>query len=333
MRRTRQFKVGAGLHPAVPELKGGHPGIGRESPPERTLPVSAVIGRMAGRQYSEILANLDGALASEDAEALHELRIAVRHLRVILRAFRKPLAPTSASRVEGDLQRLNRALGSARDGDVWLCFLDSEPVASKLADHRLWRRFVAHQREIRRLQQATVRRHLRGARFAALRTRIERLLQKEIPQLPVKRRLEEFARRAVSRSLDRAIKLGRWRRARSLKKLHRLRISLRRIRYLVDGFEEVLGPEVRRLRRRAHRVERILGEVRDTRLALERIADQGPAPPRPLVSHLQNARNAEQASLDDSWRRLADPKFLKKIREEIEGPAPSEVEGSGPGQL
>jgi len=290
-------------------LKGGaHPAL---IGPAVLLPEA--IRRLLFLQFRTILINVEGALAANSDEALHDLRIAIRRMRTVLRAFRGPLAGTAARRLESDLQQLNRVLGIARDLDVWIGFFSRESVSSQFTGHRLWAGFVSHQLEVRRLQQVTVRRQLHGARFNALRARITRFLRQELPRLagigpevPV----AGPARQAVRRSLRRAMELGHLRRSHSPDKLHRLRIALRRVRYLSGFFGPALGRPVRKLARRTHALERVLGEMRDADLALARIRQEGPTPPRLLVRQLDRLRQADSATVEAAWARLEEPAFL-----------------------
>ncbi len=139
-----------------------------------TLSFHEGVRRLLFLQYRVMLANVDGALAGTSDEALHDLHIALRRMRAVLRIFRRPLARTSAKSIDRDLQQLNRVLGIARDLDVWIGFFSKASV--QLTGHRLWPKFVSHQIELRRMQQATVKRQLHGARFAALQLRIGRFL-------------------------------------------------------------------------------------------------------------------------------------------------------------
>jgi CHAD domain-containing protein len=285
------------------------------------LTIHEAVRRLLFQQYRVVLINVEDAVGTADTEALHDLRIAVRRMRAVLRAFEKLLKPTSAGRINLDLQRLNRVLGVARDLDVWIGFCSKESVGAQFTGHRLWAGFVAHQLESRRLQQATVRRHLQGAGFSGLRLRVGKLLRYELPKTarsepPIP--LERPARRALAKSLRQVQKLAHLRHSRSPDKIHRLRIALRRVRYLSGFFGGVLGRPVHRLYKRAHAVESVIGRVRDADLALQRILSEGPTPPRLLVRELEQRRLGDTAELESAWKRLTDPQFSAELTAELE---------------
>jgi len=287
----------------------------------RGMGAREAVRRLLFVHYRTIVMNLEGALRYENDEALHEIRIAIRKARTVLRGFRKSIALASARRLDSDLRRLNRALGLARDLDVWIAFLTNGPVRLRLAGNRNWQKFTSHQQALRRLQQATVRRHLSGSAFTSLRTRFGRLLRIELPReigrvpaVPI----ESLAGSVLAKQLRRAMRLAELRHARSPEKLHRLRIALRRVRYLSLCFRPVLGPAIDRLRNRTHAVERVLGDIRDTSLTLARIQHEGPTPPRLLMSQLKRSHQNALAKLDRVWPRLENPALLLRVRRALE---------------
>ena len=284
------------------------------------LHVCEAARRLIFQHFRALRANVAGAIDAKDSKALHGVRVAIRRMRAALRVFRKPLAQTSAARIDRDLQKLNLALSAARDLDVLIDYLAGETLQGRLGRHQRWAKFVSHQGELRRLQQATVRRHLRGASFIALQDRIGRFLRLELPRaLPTvpSGSLEEFGRRALVKSLRRALKLAGLRHSHSPTKLHQLRIALRRVRHIGGFFSRVLGPPAATVVKRVHAVERALGRIRDVDLALSRIQHEGPTPPRLLVGQLIARRRNTEMELAEAWRRLEKPKFLRNLRRQF----------------
>ncbi len=269
-----------------------------------------------------LLANVDGALEAKDGEALHDLRVAIRRMRAVVRVFRRPLAHTSAARIDRDLQRLNLALGEARDLDVWIDYLEGHALKAQLRRHPRWAKFVGHQCEQRRLQQTTLRRHLRGVSFAALQNRIGRFLRIELPRAVSAEppgALEAFGRRVLVKHLRRALKLAHLRHSDSPAELHELRIALRRVRHISGFFGDVLGPPSGELMKRVHAVEWALGRIRDVDLAFARIQREGPAPPRLLVEKLERRRQIAGTELAEAWRRFEKPRFRRALRRQSQG--------------
>jgi len=299
------------------------------APPAKAAP-PALIGpdlhaleaarRLMSRQLKIVVLNVDGALKGEDSRPLHDIRVAIRRLRALLRAFRGPLRRTPAKSVHAAFGRLNEALGPARDLDVWVDFLTRSDVRRDLARSPRWRGFVRHQQEHRLLELATVCRHLGGPGFGALRARAGRLLRVQIPQAIAAGppgSLKKLARRTLRKDLRRALKLARLRESDDPEDLHRLRVALRKARYLGEFFSPVLGDAVGELTGRLHAVEQALGKIHDIDVGLERVSREGPPPPRRLADHLRDRRAGLQARLDKEWRRLENCVAQRAVREAL----------------
>jgi CHAD domain-containing protein len=76
-----------------------------------------------GAQLRAIHAHARGARVGRDPEDLHEMRVAVRRLRAILRAGRALFERKWTEDLRGELRWLGRALGRVRDLDVLLASL------------------------------------------------------------------------------------------------------------------------------------------------------------------------------------------------------------------
>jgi CHAD domain-containing protein len=262
--------------------------------------------RLIWIQYKTILINVAGAIEGKSSQPLHDIRVAIRRLRLLLRVFRKSLPQTSIDRA---FSELGESLGPARDMDVWVDFLQRPVVQRETAGDRRSKRFLDRQLEFKRQQIALVRRHLTGHRFASLCVMTGRYLRIELPRLvktsPPERGLKRFAQKKLAKELRRVRRRGHLRHSTSPQKLHELRIALRRARYLCEFFVPVLGQCAARLTQRLREVERPLGRIHDIDMALARIRRQQPVPPRSLLAFLDKRRQKQLDSLGRSWHGLA----------------------------
>jgi CHAD domain-containing protein len=283
---------------------------------EPDLHVLEAARRLLSVQYKTILANVHGAVVGDDPEHLHRVRVAIRRLRSLLRALRKYLPDTDP--IDESLRLFGDALGPARDRDVWVAFLHSEEITLAMQGNRRWRAFVQHHEQVRRLQLPTVRRELRGARFNALRRRMAKLLRTQLTVLlcaksPVT--LEKFAGKKFLKEVRRVRNLAGLRRSSSPEKLHRLRVELRRARYLGEFFSPALGKNAGTLTRRLHQVERPLAHIHDLDVGLSYIQQSGPAAPRVFTELLHTRRDQERRMVEQAWHRLT--ALEKKTRREL----------------
>ena len=196
----------------------------------RAALVAAALAQMA--------ANLAGAAKGRDAEYLHQLRVAIRRLRALLRIFRKT---SGAKRLDRQLRRLATPLGEARDWDV---FAESFGRGGR-------ERQAAHARcgEVFPGLDAYVREARQWASVGADRAP-----------------LGDFAAKALDRLHRKALKRARGIDWRDAGRRHALRVSVRRLRYGVDFFAACFAAHRKPLRE-LERLQDLLGDLNDIAVA------------------------------------------------------------------
>lgn len=272
------------------------------------LPVAEAARRLLTLYAKHLALHVPAAGGGDNPAALHDVRVAVRRLRLLLRVFRRQVPPATRRALATALGELNTKLGPARDLDVWLAFLEDPAHRSTLARSRRWLPFLAAQRRRRAAQAATVRQCLHGSRFAATRRRLAGLVRVELPRRGRESppgNLRKLAARSLARELARVQKRGKTRATATPAELHRLRIALRRARYLGEFFGLVLGKPTAKLTRRLHAVERTLGRIHDLDAGLVHARQAGPPSPRALLTLVQQRRQRQLRKMETAWRRLA----------------------------
>lgn len=223
----------------------------------------AAIGR---RQWELCRRNEEQALAG-DVEALHDLRVALRRLRVWLK-ITALMRGEDTTALEDELRRTQKILGPARDADIAGAFVRHGRVQKP-----------QYERACRALAEALMRRGQRGRRAARTRLRspkwrnaslaVERLLGEisehaSFPEELLQRVGRAAIRRAAKKVRRRYEGLG----AASSRKLHRLRIAVRKLRYISEFFSPFLGQEARTTARAAKKVQDVLGDIHDVDIVL-----------------------------------------------------------------
>lgn len=293
-------------------------------PSVRSHAVASVAGQLLDAQYRLIRKHESGALASRGTEPLHQLRVAIRRFRAVLRFFKKPLAKTSAASLDRALGRLNRDLGQARDVDVWVDFLLTEDVRRKVADNSHWKSYLQHQLDLKRRRQAEARRLLRGRRYAQLRQQMEHFLRVELPRVANGARpdeLKRFIARRVRKAFRRSLKAVGRRLRLSPERMHEARVRIRRARYWAEFFEPMLGPVSHKLARRLKKTADELGWVRDLDVQLQRFCRGRVVAPRRLVARLKKDRRRHLRASRKAVRRLRKPPFKRRVLKALSPPA------------
>jgi CHAD domain-containing protein len=223
---------------------------------------------------AQLTDNAAGALAGDDPEYVHQMRVALRRLRSALRIF-KPHLPDDFFQAAGEeLRWLAALLGSARDWDVLAAdtlprMFGARPprAAAELQRHLL--DLIVERRDNGR---AAVRAALAARRFRALVREWKRALAALEEHPPHGGRLADFVAQVLRRS-DKTIHLPAGSLARmSVDKRHRYRIAAKRLRYAVDFFAPLYARErVKPYAGALARLQDSLGVINDNAVALELI--------------------------------------------------------------
>jgi CHAD domain-containing protein len=268
-----------------------------------------LLARPAGKAASAIArVHLDDATAAakrlghaDDDEALHDFRVAIRRLRVTIRAY--PILKEAVPRKQRRrLRKLARATNPGRDLEVQIAWF---------RDHA--KQFTASQRAALRGLRARLRAQQRRERARA-ETELARRFQKLDHKL--RRRLDTaessgaesetpFRALAAATVSSQAIDLNnRLQRATSgddsdaPADLHRARIAAKRLRYLLEPLEPELPSEAILLRR-LKQLQDLLGEMNDAHVLYARLDREGGAAAAQQV--LQRRLAELLATLRDKW--------------------------------
>jgi CHAD domain-containing protein len=267
------------------------PGIGQAlrkagaSPARHTSKLARVLGE-AGRpaegdgdpvakvrdgvvaQYEAILASDPGVRLGEDPEALHQLRVATRRSRAILRAARGLIAADWTEPLRAELKWLGGLLGPVRDLDVLLEHLDSAAASLEEEDARAYRRLRARLVAARHGARQTLLEGLRSERYFQLVDTLAGGADAPAGDLPTP--LPEIACNAYGR-LRKVVRALPGRPADE--ELHRVRIEVKRARYAAELASPDLGKRGARLIERAKVVQDLIGDHQDAVVAEQRLRE------------------------------------------------------------
>ena len=238
-----------------------------------------------------------------------DARVAARRFRALLRGLDGYLNPPLAAQLEFELRAIGRQLAPLRDADVRRAalavtcrgLLRGAPelrercradVAASLAA------LDGQRRDERRMLRAT----LRGAAWTARRGRLRELCLHEALVLPVREPLTAVLAPAIER---------RWRRLQrdsgrdldELRRLHRLRIDAKVVRYLLEAWAGAARRRQVPAVTLARRLQNALGELHDLLLLRAWLAGAG-LPPELLAAWHRRTADTEH-ELRRQVRRLA----------------------------
>ena len=216
---------------------------------------------------SHLQLNHAGAAHSDDAEYVHQMRVATRRLRAAMRMFGPVLPAGFAEQLVPPMRELMAALGRARDLDVLMAEIVA-PVAAALPDEpRLTDLASAITNRLYDARGA-IRHTLRQPAYGQLLLTAAGLLQGapfiEPPGAAETPSLLQFADRRLRRLLKKILELAAAARPESPPSLHELRIGIKRLRYAIEFFGPMIpGKSGATVIKRLAGLQEELGQLND----------------------------------------------------------------------
>ena len=237
--------------------------------------------------------NVPGTIAAIDTEFLHDLRVAVRRTRSILKLVGDALPANLAERFEPEFKWLGDLTTPVRDLDVYLLELDN--MAAKLASahpHDLdpFKTFLVRHRSAERRRLV---RGLRSQRFERLMGEWRGALARVAADAVSGPTVAMLARQRVEQAYRNAVRRGKRINAASPSDdVHALRKRCKELRYLLEVFRPLCAKEPhRRLLSELKALQDTLGDFQDGEVQREAVREfaaammeQGAVPPHTILA-------------------------------------------------
>jgi CHAD domain-containing protein len=280
---------------------------------------------------------IEGAQArltdARDAEALHDFRVGLRRLRSCIRAYRSQLEGSVTKKMRQRLRKLTLATNAGRDTEVHLDWLrmQGDRVGAEDTQGVFWLIGRLEARKGETIDPATAE---GGRRFGKAATKLRRrlgTLRVEIGTGPGKRQLTfgqvtgELIQQQATQSRE---ALEGVHEAANFKEGHRARISIKRLRYLLEPVARRVA-RVRGLISRLKEAQDVLGTMHDMHVLSEEItsslATLSGSNPERLSGSERGLRTLERLareqaaaafeSFDAQWGGDRASRFLKRADE------------------
>lgn len=234
--------------------------------------VASAACKIVGEQLEQLRLHDPGTRRGEDAEELHDMRVAARRLRAAIEMFRGAVPPSTRAGLLDELKWLRDCLGAVRDLDVQRErvqeFCASTPASLRTAMDSYASYLDRRRAECRREMAAA----LASPRYYDLLTSLETFASGAVAAsddaaaLPV----GALAADAVAAAHRRLRKRGRKVQAEpSSEDLHALRTRAKRLRYVLEFCRDLTGRRGRRAVRQLVRLQDLLGAFHDAVVAAD----------------------------------------------------------------
>jgi triphosphatase len=268
----------------------GHPVKYIVPAPARTDTLADMLKSMVWSCLRHFQDNLGGAMVSEDAEYLHQMRVALRRLRVALRMAEKVRADRQLAGIYKDVSDLCNALGRIREWDVFIAET-VQPMCARMAGHGGLQALLAESERQRASCYAALRSEAQARERQRLLLRFAIWMNGAYWQQTRQQQAQDFASRRLNRLARRFASSGQQLNTADAARLHELRILAKKLRYSAEFFAalydiEKAGPYLATL----SAVQDVLGQINDIAVA-HRLLDE-------LAEH---AASAEAVVLAKGW--------------------------------
>ena len=232
------------------------------------MPGREAVSALLLQQLDTLEANVDGVLHDTDTEFLHDLRIAVRRTRTVLKLLGDQLPGELTLRFASEFRWLGDITTPLRDLDVQLEELPSRAaglVAAQPADLEPFRVYLTRRRTVAR---RALNRGLRSDRFATVLGdwRKALLVPKAGRRGPAGPQAADLAADRTRRAYNKVIRLGAAITDDSpAESLHTLRKRCKELRYVLEFFATLHQPQAQRaMVSDLKRLQDCLGEFQDS---------------------------------------------------------------------
>lgn len=288
-----------GLGPAQP-VKARPARIDRDMRPED------VFRAALSDCLAQLTANVATLRAGRSVEGLHQLRVALRRLEVILKVFGEEFQQEWLGDLRSRAKILSSRLGPARDLDVFITQLLDVPAEE--GDREAFASLRARMEEMRDKAWKQAVDCVSGADFAMLTEDVAALAHSRLPMAP-DTKLARVTARLLDRQQTRARRRGRKAKSGEEGDMHRLRIALKKLRYTAEFLAPLYPKEkVRRYIKKLRGLQEHLGAINDIAHVRATIAG--------LLRDTDGKRSAPAeryaAGLVAGWYRARRPRITKQ---------------------
>jgi CHAD domain-containing protein len=277
-------------------------------------PMSEAGRKVLALHFAKMLANEEGTRLGEDIEALHDMRVATRRMRTAFQLFAPYFKAKALKPLGKGLRRTGRTLGAVRDLDVLLekahafaagLSAEQAPTFKPLLIEWRGRREIARGRLLEYLDGRSYRRFVTdfGAFVATSGAGALTVSAGDPTPIQVRHIAPQLilSRYEIVRGYETVV-------PGPLPTMHALRIECKYLRYALEFFRDLLGPEAPLLIKQVVAMQDLLGELQDAHVAegllIEFLARQqgkepiaGQESSLPGVAAYLAAQRAKQAEL------------------------------------
>ena len=286
--------------------------------------------------YDQMISNLEGTVTGEDIEALHDMRVASRRLRAALRVFKSALPAKILVIVVGQVGAVTHALGSVRDHDVFIDYLEKQ--SKKIDEDINW--LLDVEKEDRDQSRKQMLDTLNNLPSGLLELKITTMLSKSTM---TKNKPRNFMAAQASKlivprlndliSLSHAIYNSEL-----IAEIHQMRIASKKLRYTMEAFIPCFEQPIIDLISEIKLLQEQLGMIHDCDVWVDKLTgyqnDPDPVPERivslnELIKDRVKCRSNSYNEALNHWESMLQSDFAARLQDLINFPSNNQIIHTG----
>jgi len=254
----------------------------------KSQPIASALQSLIGACLAHVQSNVPGALLKLDEEYLHQVRVGLRRLRVVLSIAQSFHADTELGALREQVSRLCVELGRSREWDVFVT-QTLAPICTRLPEQTGLREVLGVSERARKHQHSGMENSLASQDFQRLLLRFGAWMH-GVQWDDAETTLERFARQTLKRRNKQVFKHGEVLVGENATLLHALRISCKKLRYSIEMFGSLFSEaKAQNYIVALSELQDILGKLNDIAVAHR------------LLTELDNAARHDTLALIRGW--------------------------------
>lgn len=212
---------------------------GRFPPLKRSQSIPSALQNMIAVCLTHVQSNVPGALLKLDEEYLHQVRVGLRRLRVVLSIALRFNADAELSALREQVAKLCVELGRSREWDVFVT-QTLAPICTRLPEHAGLHEVLSASERARKKQHAGMESSLASQDFQRMLLRFGAWMQ-GAATIEVDQTLEQFAKQILDKRSKQVLRNEMALTGENAAQLHALRIACKKLRYSTEMFASLFN--------------------------------------------------------------------------------------------
>ena len=224
--------------------------------------------------FLTMLSHEYGTFLGKDIDALHDMRVATRRLRVSIDVFASHLIPELPVEFQPNLKTMGKVLGRVRDYDVLIDQLKNEIQTGSVSTSKPMTNYMNYCLKLRKKNQKKLRKYFLSEEYSRFKESLAHYLETTnigSNESTGEASLIKFSHNMIFNSVQRLKTNSKMFLGASLDELHSLRINVKSFRYRLEFFEKIHKKELTPCIRAIKKIQDHLGQIQDIRFAIKTI--------------------------------------------------------------